>query len=280
MNELEAINPAELAQTIEKVPEEPKSKKIYNLDDFDKSMPQKKEKTFEEQLLEEPKKDEDWKAIRLGNRAIHIRKWKVKDRLKLKKFLQTTQDQTKQQEGTLNILVFGCIQEEIGLNKDELEYMFTQIRIHSIGDDAEFSYNCQNEECLKLNKAKMKVSTIYKPKFGKIEDIRTPNLYIQLQEIQNPKYYNKRMLADGYADITDLILHIKSINNEELNEAQILKLFEDLDTDEMDYILDLWDEMRFTLDRRNSLLCDYCTAENEFEFDEIPNLIPPIWFRR
>lgn len=259
--------------------------KIYNLGDFGPAAEVAENenganaaKSVEEELLDS--KNETWKAIRLGARPLHIRKWKVRDRLKLKKFAQSQQDAQKQQEGTLQILVFGCIQEQIGLNKDELEYMFAQLRTHSIGDETEFSYNCTNLECNKLNKAKMKVSQIYKPEFGKIDDIKTENLYIQLQDIQNPKYYNKKMLENQYDDLTDLVLHIKTINGKELKEREILAMFEELDTDEMDYIFDIWDSMRFTINRENTLICEHCGAENTFEFDEIPNLIPPIWFRR
>lgn len=220
------------------------------------------------------KPQSDFFAIPLGRRTIEIRKWKVKDRITLKKSF--TKDEELQTEKTLKILVWNCINGKIGLNKDELEYVFAQIRRYSIGDEIEFQYTCQNPDCNKLATQKMKISEIWKPKYKELRNFGD----FELQEIQNPDYYNKKMQEYNYGSMIDFALHIKTYKGKQLSDSEYLKIFENLDTDEMDEILDTWEAMTFHLDRYNSMICPYCGHENGFDFDEIPNLIPPIWVRR
>lgn len=230
--------------------------------------------TGESQGTEEPKKDEYF-TIPLGRRNIRIRKWKVKDRNTLKKSLQIT-DPDKQTENTLKILVWNCIEGKIPLNKDELEYVFAQIRLHSIGDKVTFKYTCSNPECSKLNTKSVKISDIWRPKFSELQNIGD----IEIQEVQNADYYNKKMAEYNYGSLYDLILHIKSIGGKQYKENEIIEYFENMDTLDADKILDAWEKMAFSLDRDNTLICEKCGNENVFEFDEIPELIPPIWFKR
>lgn len=222
----------------------------------------------------EPKPSEYF-TIPLGRRNVEIRKWKVKDRQTLKKSFNTS-DADAQVERTLKILVWNCINGKIALNKDELEYVFAQIRRHSIGDSTEFQYTCQNPECNKLATQKVNISEIWRPKYQELRNFGD----FELQEIQNIDYYNKKIKEYDYSSMIDFALHIKSYKGEQLSDEKYLKIFEDLTTSEMDEILDTWESMAFSLDRNNSMVCPHCGTENTFEFDEIPNLIPPIWFRR
>lgn len=217
----------------------------------------------------------DYFAIALGRRNVEIRKWKVKDRLTLKKSFNSG-DAEAQIEKTLKILVWNCINGKIALNKDELEYVFAQIRRHSIGDAIEFQYTCQNPECNKLAAQKMCISQIWRPQYQALRNFGD----FEFQEIQNIDYYNKKMKEYNYSSMIDLALHIKTYKRQPMSDIEYLKIFENLNTDEMDSILDTWEAMAFHLDRYNSMICPYCGHENGFDFDEIPNLIPPIWFRR
>lgn len=227
-----------------------------------------------------PSKESEFKCFQLGRRIIEYRNWKVKDRLLLKKAFRTN-DSDKQAEATLQILVWNCLKEKVPLNKDELEYLFANIRASSIGPSVDFKYTCSNPECSKLNTECMRISNIWKPKFKtKLCDISVNNITIEVQEVQNANYYNKKMLENDYSSMWDLILHIKTINSQTLKEAEILELFENLDTKDADAILENWENQVFSIDRVNTLVCPKCGFNNEFEFDEIPELIPPIWFKR
>lgn len=217
----------------------------------------------------------DFFAMPLGRRTVEIRKWKVKDRLTLKKSFNAN-DAELQVEKTLKILVWNCINGKIALNKDELEYVFAQIRRHSIGDAVEFQYTCQNPDCNKLATQKMYISQIWRPQFQELRNFGD----FEFQEIQNIDYYNKKMQEYNYSSMIDLALHIKTYKGQPMSDTEYLKIFENLNTDEMDSILDTWEAMVFHLDRYNSMICPHCQTENGFDFDEIPNLIPPVWFRR
>lgn len=214
-------------------------------------------------------------TIPLGRRNIAIRKWKVKDRITLKKTFQT-QDPDKQAETTLKILVWNCLQEKIALNQEELEYLFAMLRVYSIGDSVEFKYTCTNPDCGKLVSEKVKISQIWRPKFSDLHNIGG----IEIGEVKNSQFYNKRMREMQYSTLEDLILHITAIDGKEYSETELLEHFENMDISEADGILEQWEAMAFSLDKMNTLICPYCRTENEFEFDEIPELIPPVWFKR
>lgn len=222
----------------------------------------------------------EYKPLKIGTRTLKVRNWKVRDRLKLKEYLSQNPNELKQQEFTLETLVYNCLETPAALNEDELEYLFTQLRINSIGDDVDFKFTCSNPDCNETVDVKLKVSKIYKPNFTELKDIRIGENVIELQEIKNVEYYNRKMKESKSPSFTDLVLHIKTLNGETLSEQAILKKFEDLDTKEMDEILDKWDSMRFTISRENELKCPHCGKTETFIFDEIPNLIPQKWFKR
>ena len=221
-----------------------------------------------------------YKSLKLGNRVINVRNWKVRDRIKLKDLLKDTPSEKRQQEIILDTLVYNCVEGKVALNEDELEYLFAQLRINSIGDEINFKYTCPNLDCNEQVEMKLRISEIYKPKFKKLGSITVGNISLELQEIQNIEYYNRKMKESTTPSLTDLVLHIKTLNSEQKSENQILHIFEELDTKDMDSILDKWDTMRFTLDRVNSLKCPYCGKEEEFEFDEIPDILPQTWLKR
>lgn len=221
-----------------------------------------------------------FRPIKVGNRVIKARNWKVKDRLMLKEAFKNVESEIKAQEKTLDILVYNCLEEQVPLNENELEYLFAILRVNSIGDDVEFRWTCSNENCNQISKTSLKVSKIYKPKFGELKDIKVNDISIELQEVKNVEYYNKRIRSSSSPSLDDLILHIKTVNGQTMSEDKIQRVFDELDTKDMDAILDKWDEIRFTIDRSNKVKCEHCGKEEEFEFDEIPNMIPQNWLKR
>ena len=223
---------------------------------------------------------EAYKPLKLGNRTIGVRNWKVRDRIKLKDLLKDAPTEKRQQEIILDTLVYNCVEGKVALNEYELEYLFAQLRANSIGDEFPFEYTCPNLDCNEQVRMDLKISDVQKPEFKKLGTITVGNINLELQDVQNVEYYNRKMKESSTPSLTDLVLHIKTLNGEQKSENQILHIFEELDTKDMDSILDKWDAMRFTLNRVKVLKCPYCGKEEEFEFDEIPDILPKAWLKR
>lgn len=233
-----------------------------------------------QELQSDIKKAESYRPLKLGLRTVNVRNWKVRDRIKLKELLRDAQSEKKQQDIILDTLVYGCLESKAALNEDELEYLFASLRVNSIGDDVTFKYTCPNLDCNEQINAQLKITDIYKPEFKKLTNIEVGDIKLELCDVQNVEYYNRKIKETSTPSLTDLILHIKSVNGEAKSENQILHIFEELDTKDMDAILDKWDTMRFTLNREKTLKCPFCGKEETFEFDEIPDILPQAWLKR
>ena len=219
--------------------------------------------------------------LKVGNKTINFRKWKVKDRLKLKNFIKERPDDTQAiATETLNCLVFDCLDTKYPLNLDEITYVFANIRKHSISDEITFEYEC--EMCKTKNKEIIKIDDLYKVNFSDSKEININNLKITLGDVKNIDFYNEKIKkSDSLID--DFILHIDSINDDNTKSFDELKeFFENLDTDEYDKILDEYSKISFTLDKTHKFKCKNksCKHESSWYFDEVPNLIPENWFNR
>ena len=119
--------------------------------------------------------------LKVGNKTINFRKWKVKDRLKLKNFIKEHPDDTQAiATETLNCLVFDCLDTKYPLNLDEITYVFANIRKHSISDEITFEYEC--EMCKTKNKEIIKIDDLYKVNFSDSKEININNLKITLND--------------------------------------------------------------------------------------------------
>jgi hypothetical protein len=58
----------------------------------------------------------------------------------------------------------------------------------------------------------------------------------------------------------------------------LLPDFEHLDVAEFDEIFSQWDEISFKIDLTYTVKCSKCSAEKEYEFDEMPGFIPSSWY--
>lgn len=212
--------------------------------------------------------------LNIGNQTIRYRKWKNKDRKKFKELVK--QDNGNQEliaKHTLECLVFDCLDKEYPLSPDEIQYVLTKIRQASIGQYIEFKYVC--ESCGKENIRELDLDNI---SFSAdvVNEIKSKNYNIKLQPVKNIKLYNELILNSSDI-VQDLALRILSVNDEtDFSKDDIEALFDEMDTDELDIILDQF-KKRFNINNNISYTCKFCNHKQDLIFNEIPDFLPDSW---
>lgn len=211
--------------------------------------------------------------IQLGNRKVNIRRWKVKDRKAIKSLYKEDLSEEKVLKKLVEILVIDCIEEKIDLNPDEIKYLLAKIREYSLNKKIKYKFSCP--KCSKMNEIELSCDEIFKPKFGEIKNIKD----IELQDVKNPKLFNQVLMESESPLLDNLMLRIKTISGEVFNYEKIKSYFDEMDTLELDEILDEFEKMIFTLDSEIDVTCE-CGHTQKIDFDSIPDLIPIEWVLR
>lgn len=211
--------------------------------------------------------------IQLGSRKVNIRRWKVKDRKAVKALYREDLSEEKVLKKLVEILVFNCIEEKIDLNPDEIKYLLAKIREYSLNKKITYKFSCP--ECSKMNEVELSCDEIFKPKFGEIKNIKN----IELQDVKNPALFNQVLMESESPLLDNLMLRIKTINGEVFNYEKIKSYFDEMDTLELDEILDEFEKMIFTLDSEIEVTCE-CGHTQKIDFDSIPDLMPIEWVLR
>lgn len=220
-----------------------------------------------------------YKDLKVGNKTLKFRKWKVKDRQKLRDLIAKNKTPESASKIMIQTLVFDCLDKEYPLNIDEIQYVFNQMRIENIGADIEIEYKCP--ACEKNVKQKLLINDFHVPQFSDGNIIGVEDLKIELQDVLNAKEYNKKIWDSKDYWIDDLIFHIKSLNGDETLSFNALKEFiEDLDVAILDSILDQYEKIRFNLKKEYALKCPECENTRTIIFDEIPDFLPAQWLLR
>jgi len=224
--------------------------------------------------------DTKWIPVDLGNQIVNIRKWKVRDRMMLRNALQEEHDEEKISQLTFKHLIEGCMDKPYPLNRDELEYIFIEIRRNSIGNLIDFDLMCPH--CNTQSHQLINLENLYTCDKGKLQDIEIRGLKIEFQPVQNVKAYNKQLQNTFMSEMDDMIWHIKSINdNENFTYKQITEFFENLDTEMVDEILEEYRKGVFKItSRTQEFECPHCGKKTSKEFTDIPDLIPAEWYAR
>lgn len=222
----------------------------------------------------------EYHPIKLGNRTINVRKWRVRDRNNFKEELKSTSGDFSELKAIQKTLLFSVLETPTALNKDERDYLLILLRAENIGDTVDFSYNCA--KCQKQVNHKLKIKDVYKLKFGEPTDINIDGIELKFQEIQNADFYNAKISQPDSTELDDLILHLKSFNGEEtLGFDDLENKFNDLEITTMDKIFDEYEKFNFQIvSRVKELTCSHCKNKEKFDFQEIPGLIPEKWLVR
>lgn len=222
----------------------------------------------------------EFQPIKLGNRTIKVRKWKVRDRNNFKEELKKEQGDGAELRALYRTLLFNVLETPTALNRDERDYLFLLLRCENLGDTVDFAYNCN--KCNKTVDVKLKIKSLWKTKFGEVKDISVDNISLKFQDVQNVEFYNEKISNPDSSELDDLTLHVKSFNGDEtLGYEQLMEKFNDLEISTMDKIFDEYEKFNFQITTKiHEVTCPHCKNKEKFDFQEIPNIIPYKWLTR
>lgn len=219
--------------------------------------------------------------IKLGEgKVIHIRKWKQKDRKNFKNMFIEKGEFTTAMDLAATV-VFPCILEKSTLlTEEEIKYVLGELRRISIGETFSFDFVC--DECDEFNKIELKISEVNKSKISKWGTSSIKGHSIKFGEQINPQfYYNALFEAASEEDkaVIDLVSHIISIDNDDTKTfKELVSMFENMDTDIYDAIIEEFNKQKFKQDLVTEVECTHCKAKQGFLFDEIPGFFPVSWY--
>lgn len=211
--------------------------------------------------------------IDLGDKTITIRKWKGKDK---KKFMQELTKENRDEMAVMDSLVYGCIEEDVILSRDEFRYVLHKIRAYSLGDKFDITLKCKG--CGESEKHELSINDVIRYDFKKIDQINVGDFSIKLGPIQNKEVYVKKVVED---DSSDLLMRVKELNGEDaFTYNDLVETFDDLDLDVLEEVVEIWEEHRFKVDDVNDITCSKCGSSSTWRFDDIPDFFPKSWFKR
>lgn len=218
------------------------------------------------------------KSIIVGNKNLTIRKWKGKDK---KVFVSELKNRKGDEESIMNSLVYDCIDEDVTLSSAEFKYVLSRIRAFSLGEELEFNFRC--DKCGEEFKKTLKLEDIIRYSYKNIKEINVNNIKIKLGEIKNRKFYETTIASNPEEkEIYDFLLRIDSFNgNDSFTLDDIVDMFDNLEVDELEEILRIWDDAKFKIDDINIITCpnESCNNEMKYIFDELPGFFPDKWFK-
>ena len=194
------------------------------------------------------------------SKQIKFRKWIAKDRRLFKEQVSSANnDSLKIGKITINNL-----------------YILIKIRENSISDEVEFNTKC--DICENIETHKVKISDLVNISYKPIQEIVIDCINIKLGEIKNIDFYNSKILDSNNPVLTDLILRVESINDEiDFSYDDLVDYFDNLETDTLDKILEIYNKHRFKLDIKYSFKCKKCLAQNNQEYTDLPDFFPTKW---
>lgn len=215
---------------------------------------------------------ENTKNIKLGDKSITIRKWKGKDK---RNFVKAIKDPNVTEDKILDSLIYSCIKEDVVLSEQEFRYVMVQIRAFSLGEDISIPFKCP--ECGHEHTQHFNLSDVIRYKFEPLNNIVTSVTTIKLGDIVNKQTYLEKIVEDP---MYDLLLRIKSFNgNDSFTLDELVELFDEMDADEYDHIMETFNSHKFTIDDINEVECTKCSNKTNYSFDEIPGFIPESWLK-
>lgn len=213
--------------------------------------------------------------VQVGNKTLTISKWKGKNKKEFIKCINEN-NQTSQVDNDSkikDILVYSCINEDVILTPDEFRYVLSRIRAYSLGEDITINFYCP--KCGETFEKIFQIKDIIKPEYKKLTEIKVDDLCIKIGDIKNKDIFYEKIKEDN---IYELLFKVKSFNdNDTFNLEELEELFDSLDIDILEKVLEIYEEHRFKIDDINSVECE-CGNTMIFEFDELPGFFPENWF--
>jgi len=221
-------------------------------------------------------------TIRPG-KVVQARKWKVKDRKNLKKLIEERGEDISPIQ-LASVLIFPVLKDkDILLTEEEIKFLLSEIRAISISDKFKFNYICSNEDCNKFNEQEIEIKDVNKPKFNDWGIVKIDDIEIEFGEIVNSKFYYEKMYEfkdQSERNLADMAMHIVRVNDLEasIKFEQFMLYFNEMDTDQLDEIVQEYKKQKFIQDNEHECTCTFCGSKQKFIFDEIPDFFPKHWF--
>ncbi len=215
-------------------------------------------------------------SVKLSNKKIvNFRKWKVKDRKAFKKILK---DENAQEKDIANVLVRPCLETNIVLSPDEMQYVLIELRKKSIGENINWSYIC---DCEASNKELVALDDINIPHLADWKNVSVNTVEFKFGDILNKEMYEAAIdLVEDIDELNyiDLAFHIHEIgDNIDFNVNDIIEYIDEMEVNDIDELFKAYNEMKFYTTKIKEFTCQECKKSNKFEFDTIPEFFPDTW---
>lgn len=216
------------------------------------------------------------KSVELNGKRIRFRKWKGKDK---KSFIQQIKEyglDNVSLEKTMDILVHRQLEsnKEDIFSQDEYRYLLQKIRQYSLGEDMSTELYC--EECQSPFTHEYKISDVIRPLHESLEDYDDGEVFIKFGGIKNKKLYLEAVQENKELEI---FYRIDEFNGSKAHSVEsLMEEFEDLDLDQIENIVNYFEENKFSIDDIQEVECPHCQHKTPYEFDEIPDFFPQSWF--
>lgn len=214
-------------------------------------------------------------SLKIRDKEIKFRKWKVKDK---KNFIIALKA-----NDTLAVenIVLDCLEDKtIPLTETEFKYVLLKIRDESIPYGLTFQIDC--EECEKEFDYTSISSKLLTPNFKPYGEIKSGNVSFIMDEIQNKEYYIdaiRQCTTDEEKSFIDFLYHVKKVNgNDAFTFDTLYDFVNNMDIEIGEDIFKQWNDMNFTLDSVQMVTCPHCKHEQYIQFDELYGFFPDSWF--
>lgn len=210
--------------------------------------------------------------IKVRDKTVHYRKWKVRDR-NASQDAKTSAEQRK-------ILVYNCIKEKnFTFDNDEYSFLLHTIRDASISKKIQYNLTC--EECGQRFSFETKINDVSTPVYKAWKPVKIGDHTIEFGDIANQEFYDKTIIEalenekQSQYIFSDMILHIHSIDgNDALTMDKVIDFVNDLDLDNFDDLLIAYTDQKFHLDNIAEVICPHCQHKFKLLFDTFPDIIP------
>lgn len=210
-------------------------------------------------------------------KTLKFRKWKVKDKIK---FFEGTKENDKNK--IRDSLVYDCLENKnVVLNEVEYKYVLSYIRKTTIGDTIHYDLicdNCDNEHELDVN-----IDDVIIQQYDELKKVKTTNHIVHFDDIKNKDFYNNiidKCKNSEEVKYMDMLLRISKIDsNDAFTFDELIEIFNEMDIDEAEEIINYYNENKFKLSLTKDIECPHCNNKTLYEFDFFPDFFPDSWFK-
>jgi hypothetical protein len=215
----------------------------------------------------------------IGDKKIKFKQWTAKDERKYLQLIEKKEEKEVTDKSIFDALIAPCIEEkDIVLSASEQNKLLIDIRIESISEYIEDTYEC--EKCEKESEVKVKIKDCMTYKKADYKEIEAGDLKFVFGDIKSNKEKERLKLEDGVVDyvFTDFLLHIKGIeiNGEmqtEFSFRELQKFVDKIPTKIFDEVFEAYRDMVDDLIIETEHICPHCDNKETLDYSYIPNLL-------